>query len=90
MNFDMPEKDLTYDGARDILLTDYPGMDLLFSKEMAVCLPDSMYLEVSGNDGKFTDFTHSFLIRDPERAIYSYYKGVLTEGDQTLIFWNCL
>ena len=81
----IPEDDLTYDGVKTMLLADYPGMDLVFSKEMAFCLPESMYLEISSGMQFAERFTHSFLIRDPERAIYSYYKGICSEGDQSFL-----
>ena len=55
---DMREEDLTYDGVKRTLLVDYPGVNLLFSKEMAFCLPEKMYHEVTS--GNFADFTHSF------------------------------
>ena len=80
----LPEDELTYDGVKALLLADYPGVDLVFSKELALCLPESMYLEMSSGV-KFAQFTHSFLIRDPERAFYSYYKGICSEGDQSIL-----
>ena len=43
-----------------------------------------MYLEVSIGP-KFAEFCHSFLIRDPEKAIYSYYKGIQSEGGEAVI-----
>lgn len=81
---DIPEYDLTYDGAKALLLNDYPGMDLVFSKELSMCLPESMYDEITSGS-KFAEFTHSFLIRDPELAIYSYCKSVQSEGDKTFL-----
>jgi len=76
---DLNEDDLTYDGAKKILLADYPGMNLIFSKELAISLPEEMWHEIIS--GNFVDFTHSFLIRDPKRAIYSFYKG-MSHGDK--------
>ena len=81
---DIPEEDLTYDGVKNILLSDYPGIDLVFSKELAFCLPESMYDDIT-NGNKFAEFTHSFLIRDPARAIYSYCKVIESEGDKSLM-----
>ena len=77
-------KDLTYDACKQILLSEYPNTDLLFTKEMAYCLPESMWHELT--TGEFEDFIHTFLIRDPERAIYSNYKAILKDrvGDATL------
>ena len=81
---DIPEDELTYDGVRTLLLADYPGIDLVFSKELAFSLPECMHAEISSGV-KFAEFTHSFLIRDPARAIYSYYKGIRSEGDQSFL-----
>ena len=77
-------EDLTYDASKQILSADYPNVDLLFTKELAYCLPESMWHEIIS--GKFKDFTHTFLIRDPERAIYSNYKAILKDevGKTTL------
>ena len=83
-NKHIPEDDLTYDGVKNILLNDYPGMDLVFSKEFAFCLPEAMYDEIT-NGSKFAEFTHSFLIRDPEHAICSYYKSIQSEGDNSFM-----
>ena len=74
---DLTPEDLTYDTCKRLLLGDYPNVDLLFSKEFPYCLPESMWHEMIS--GKFEDFIHTFLIRDPERAIYSNYKAILTE-----------
>ena len=76
-------EDFTYDGVKKTLLTNYPGMELVFTKEMAFCLPESMYEEMTSGD--FAEFNHTFLIRDPERAIYSYYKGMRDEGKDLLV-----
>ena len=43
----IPEDDLTYDGVKKLLLNDSPGIDLMFSKELAFCLPESMYDEIT-------------------------------------------
>ena len=77
-------KDLTYDACKQTLLADYPDAELLFTKEMAYCLPQSMWHDMIS--GKLEDFTHTFLIRDPERAIYSNYQAILKDkvGDATL------
>lgn len=77
-------EDLTYEACKQILTADYPNAELLFTKEMAYCLPESMWHEMV--HGKFGEFTHTFLIRDPERAIYSNYKAILKDqvGDANL------
>ena len=68
----------TYATSKALLLQDYPGIDLVFSKEMAYCLPDPMRQEILD-----AGIIHTFLIRDPERAIYSHYK-VITSTDNYL------
>ena len=75
---------MTYDASKKLLLADYPNVDLLFTKELAYCLPESMWHEIVS--GKFEDFIHTFLIRDPEQAIYSNYNAILKDcvGDATL------
>ena len=85
INFgDFSAKELTYDSSKRALLEDYPNTELVFAKEMAYCLPESMWDELIS--GKFQDFTHTFLIRDPQRAIYSNYQAILKDkvGDAAL------
>ena len=85
INFgDFSANELTYDSSKRALLEDYPNTQLVFAKEMAYCLPESMWDELIS--GKFRDFTHTFLIRDPERAIYSNYQAILKDkvGDAAL------
>lgn len=79
---DIPVDELTYDGVKNMLATaDCLGTDIVFSKELAFCLPESMYHEITS--GNFVEFIHCFLIRDPGRAIYSYYKCVQHEEEGT-------
>ena len=52
-------------------------MDLVFTKELVYCLPESFYPDIISEG--FTEFTHTFLIRDPERAIPSNYKVTVNE-----------
>ena len=66
-------KDLTYEMMKNILAADHPGVDLVFSKEFAYCLPESMWESMIS--GKFADFNHTFLIREPEKVLYSNYKA---------------
>ena len=67
--------DLTYDTAKRLTVADYPDVDIVFTKELACYLPESMYEDMVS--GKFEDVIHTFLIRDPERALYSNYKALL-------------
>ena len=65
------DPDATYEATVKMLLAHYPGKELVFSKDMAYTI-----------EGRFSDvfsrgldnFTHTFLIRRPERSVYSLYK----------------
>ena len=67
--------ELTYDTAKRLIVADYPDVDLVFTKEHACFLPESMYEEMVR--GEFSEVIHTFLIRDPERALYSNYRCLL-------------
>ncbi|XP_065896223.1 uncharacterized protein [Dysidea avara] len=67
-------KDLSYETMKKLLTADYSNVDLMFTKELAYCLPESMYQDMV--TGRFSNFRHTFLIRDPERALYSNYKAL--------------
>jgi len=63
-------KDLTYEMMKKILTADHPGVDLVFSKEFAYCLPKSMWEGWSvGN------LLTLLLIHEPESVLYSNYKA---------------
>jgi len=68
-------KDLTYKTIMNLLIAEYPDVNVVFTKEFAYCVPESMYQDFIS--GKFANFTHTFLIRDPERALYSNYRAFL-------------
>lgn len=53
-----------------MLQQDFPDCDLMFAKELAYTLPETMYEEVA----KMSNIQHTFLIRDPKRVIYSMFK----------------
>jgi len=65
------ERQPTYAAVKALLLKEYPGVDLVFSKEMAYCLPEPLHKEILD-----TDIIHTFLIREPARAVYSRYKVI--------------
>jgi len=67
-------KDLTYETMKKLLTTHHSTVELMFTKELAYCLPESMYKDMI--TGRFANFTHTFLIRNPERALYSNYKAL--------------
>ncbi len=62
----------SYDEVGAMLQADYPGMDVVFSKNLAYHVRGKfeMFLEEG-----FKDFTHTFLIRSPSKAIPSNYRG---------------
>ena len=70
----------SYAEASLMLQAEYPGKDFVFAKEHAFQVQGKfdMFLE----DG-FKDFTHTFLIRHPQRTILSLYKGCTTNSDAT-------
>ncbi|XP_032220901.2 branched-chain-amino-acid aminotransferase-like protein 2 [Nematostella vectensis] len=62
----------TYNSVGQLLQKEYDGVDCVFSKDMAYYVKGrfGIFLE----DG-FKDFQHTFLIRNPEKAVYSLYKA---------------
>ncbi|XP_065897382.1 uncharacterized protein [Dysidea avara] len=70
-------KDLTYEQMKALVTADYPDVDLVFIKDHPHCLPESLYQDLIS--GAFASFIHTFLIRDPERALYSNYKASLSQ-----------
>jgi len=69
--------ELTYDRIKKTLVSNYPNVDLVFTKELVYNLPESFYPDMISEE--FSGFTHTFLIRDPERAIPSNYKVTVNE-----------
>lgn len=67
-----PRSRTTYDSATAMLLAEFPGMEAVFVKDMA-CYVEDVYekLMLSG----LRTFTHTFLIRRPDKAIHSLYKS---------------
>lgn len=61
----------TYRAVNMALQKEYDGKYLLFSKDMAYCVENKHHLFLE--DG-FKDFEHTFLIRNPVKAVYSLYK----------------
>ena len=68
----------TYDSLKESLLQDRSDLDLLFIKDFPYYFVDPIRSEVLTSP-EFNDFQHTFLIRDPKRAVYSYHKAL---GDQ--------
>ena len=64
-----PQK--TYDATCKLLQKEYEGKELVFSKDMAYFIVNKF--EMFLRDG-FKNFKHSFIIRDPRKAIVSLYR----------------
>ncbi len=68
----------TYDYADQLMLADFVECSAVFVRDMAAYIPKerfSRYIE-----GDFSDFKHSFLIRDPRKAIPSQWKACMRSG----------
>lgn len=70
----MPDSQLnySYEEADEILLRDYPGKTAVFIKDFPYEIR-TRYEIFLGE--RFKDFSHSFLIRDPQRAVLSCYRA---------------
>ena len=60
-----------YSAVNEILQKEYDGKEILFSKDMAYCVENKFHIFLEEG---FKDFEHTFLIRDPVKAVYSLYK----------------
>ena len=61
----------TYEATLQMLLAHYPSKELVFSKDLAYSIK-GMFNDVFSRG--LDKFTHTFLIRRPERSIYSLYR----------------
>ena len=61
----------TYEATLQMLLAHYPSKELVFSKDMAYSIESRVSDLFSQGLDKFT---HTFLIRRPEKSVYSLYK----------------
>lgn len=71
----------SYDEADKMIQADYPGKNALFVKDFPY--------EVRGRFDTFVrddfkDFTHSFLIRNPQRAVLSHYSASSINFDEVI------
>lgn len=62
----------TYHHIKSVLCKDYDGIEVIFSKDMAYAIDKNFDIFL---DEDFKDFKHSFLIRDPCKAIPSLYQA---------------
>jgi len=67
-----PDPKGTFKSISNALLKEHDGIELVFSKEMAYCV-DEHFADILA-DGMHK-FKHSFLIRDPRKAVPSLYKA---------------
>ena len=68
---------VTYETVCRQLQADYSGVDLVFSKDIAICVNEKFDLFLQEG---FEDFQHSFLIRDPRKSVPSLYRLFKTPG----------
>ena len=61
----------TYRAVNMAIQKEYDGKELLFSKDMAYCVENKLHMFLEEG---FKDIEHTFLIRDPVKAVYSLYK----------------
>lgn len=69
-----PDMEKTFENAWNKLTADYPGKSFVFAKDMAYCATDH-FEELTSDEN--SDLKHTFLIRDPAKAIPSMYKASL-------------
>lgn len=67
----LPER--TFADSKNQLLTSYPGKDVVFTKEQAYFVSGRFDMLL---DADMKDFVHTFLIRDPKKAVPSGYRAV--------------
>ena len=85
------EPDATFEAAKKRITAQYDGYDAVFVKEMAFFIEGHYEDYISE---PFTAFKHTFLIRDPLKAITSLYKaykplGPAAMNDFSLTTCNC-
>ena len=64
----------TYSAVNGALLQDHSEYDVVFSKEMAKCLPAKGSSEFEKTLKELAHAKHMFLIRDPAKVVYSRFK----------------
>ena len=72
----------TYRSVSELLQKEYDGVDLIFSKDMACCIDNKFDIFLENG---FKNFRHTFLIRNPKRAVFSLYK---VTTNPTLTGWD--
>lgn len=62
----------TYRHVKTVICKDYDGIDVVFSKDMAYCIENKFDIFL---DEEFKNTKHTFLIRDPSKAVPSLYHA---------------
>ena len=65
----------TYDYADSRLLADYEGYSCVFVKNMAYFIPKDRFCRYT--EGDFSNFKHTFLIRNPRQTVISRWKACM-------------
>ena len=68
----------TYDHIEQILLADYEGFDAVFAKDMTYFVPQERYSRFI--EGEFSNFKHTFLIRNPQKSVPSRWRACNRSG----------
>lgn len=72
----------TYESVTRMLQKDYYGKEIIFSKDMAYYIDKKFHIFLEEG---FNNFKHSFLIRDPKKAVLSLYEA---STNSKLTGWN--
>ena len=79
------DPEATYRSANELLQKEYDGVDVVFAKDMAYYMDKKF--DIFLEDG-FKNFKHTFLIRNPNKAVLSSYKGVASPKLTTWDFFD--
>jgi len=72
-----PDSKSTYRSVAKLIQKEYDGIDIVFSKDMAYCV-DGHFAEFLSEG--FADVKHTFLIRNPRKAIPSLHKASINKS----------
>lgn len=74
---DEVDKNSSYKDISMVLSKTYPGVNLIFSKDMAYAIENNFGLLLEPN---LKPFQHTFLIRNPQKAVPSLYKASINKN----------
>ena len=72
-NMEAIRPQVTYRSVSDLLQKEYDGVDLVFVKEMVKYVYNKFDIFL---EERFKNFKHTFIIRNPKRAVFSLYKAM--------------